>query len=60
MNGLHLDPMVAMLGVVGAVVLTAALLSGAAERTRFPQVLSRRCCSSSPSARRSARTGWAW
>ena len=33
------DPMVVMFGVIGAVVLTAALLSGFAERTRLPHVL---------------------
>ena len=33
------DPMVVMFGVIGAVVLAAALLSGFAERTRLPQVL---------------------
>lgn len=33
------DPMIVMFGVIGAVVLVAALLSGFAERTRLPQVL---------------------
>jgi NhaP-type Na+/H+ or K+/H+ antiporter len=33
------DPMVVMFGVIGAVVLIAALLSGFAEKTRLPHVL---------------------
>jgi NhaP-type Na+/H+ or K+/H+ antiporter len=39
MHPAGLDPMVVMFGVVGAVVLVAALLSGFAERTRLPHVL---------------------
>ena len=39
MHGTGPDPMVVFFGVIGAVVLTAALLSGAAERTRFPHVV---------------------
>lgn len=36
---LKLEPLVGMLGVIGGVILVAALLSGPVERSRFPQVL---------------------
>jgi NhaP-type Na+/H+ or K+/H+ antiporter len=38
MNGLAIEPMVALFGIVGVVLLIAALLSGVAERTRLPLV----------------------
>ena len=38
-NAHHIEPMISIFGIVGAVVLTAALLSGVADRTRLPQTL---------------------